>query len=87
VAALAAYDALPPKGLSTGQRIDVVMAKARLALAHSDWALSRTLLREAKELNEKGGDWDRRNRLKVYEATLAVVERGACPRVGVVGWC
>lgn len=27
-------------------------------------------------MNEKGGDWDRRNRLKVYEATFAMVQRG-----------
>ena len=31
-------------------------------------------------LNEKGGDWDRRNRLKVYEATHAMVQRGAWRR-------
>lgn len=74
--ALASYDSLPRKGLSTGQKIDIVMAKARLAFAHEEWALAGALLGEARELNEKGGDWDRRNRLKVYEAVLALVERG-----------
>ena len=29
----------------------------------------------AKALNEKGGDWDRRNRLKVYEGVLAASNR------------
>jgi hypothetical protein len=80
--ALACYDALPQKGLSTGQRIDVVMAKVRLAFAHEEWPLATTLLAAARELNDKGGDWDRRNRLKVYEAMLALVQRGACAR----GW-
>jgi 26S proteasome regulatory subunit N7 len=32
-------------------------------------------LEEAKALNDKGGDWDRRNRLKVYDGLLAVVQR------------
>ena len=32
-------------------------------------------LAEAKALNDKGGDWDRRNRLKVYDGLLAVVQR------------
>lgn len=76
--AIKAYNDLPQKGLSTGQKIDIVMAKARIAFALDDWPLAKKLLVEAKELNEKGGDWDRRNRLKVYEAILALVERGAC---------
>jgi 26S proteasome regulatory subunit N7 len=32
-------------------------------------------LAEAKQLNDKGGDWDRRNRLKVYDGLLAIVQR------------
>ena len=32
-------------------------------------------LAEAKALNDKGGDWDRRNRLKVYDGLLAIVQR------------
>jgi 26S proteasome regulatory subunit N7 len=29
----------------------------------------------AKALNDKGGDWDRRNRLKVYEGVIAITAR------------
>ena len=32
-------------------------------------------LAEAKALNDKGGDWDRRNRLKVYDGLLALQRR------------
>lgn len=74
-AALAAYDAIDAKTLSTGQRIDMAMAKARLALAFDEWADARAAIAQAKELNETGGDWDRRNRLKVYEALSALVSR------------
>jgi hypothetical protein len=51
-------------------------AQARLAMVHSDWALARERVAEARALNEKGGDWDRRNRLKVYEAVVCLVMRG-----------
>lgn len=33
-----------------------------------DTAQLKEFVTEAKKLNEIGGDWDRRNRLKVYEA-------------------
>jgi hypothetical protein len=42
---------------------------------HSLPSLVRTRLAVAKSLNEKGGDWDRRNRLKVYEGLLLASER------------
>jgi len=37
--------------------------------------LTSEKLAAAKVLNDKGGDWDRRNRLKVYEGVLAVQSR------------
>jgi 26S proteasome regulatory subunit N7 len=33
------------------------------------------LIASAKALNDKGGDWDRRNRLKVYEGLTAILRR------------
>ncbi len=74
-AALAAYAAVPEKPLSTGQKIDAAMAVVRLAFVHEDWALARARLAVAKELNEVGGDWDRRNKLKVYEGAFALAQR------------
>ena len=35
----------------------------------------KVLLPKAKELNDLGGDWDRRNRLKVYEAVYLILCR------------
>jgi hypothetical protein len=46
---------------------------------------------EAKRLNELGGDWDRRNRLKVYEAyyLLAIRDlKGVRPSARLMTrWC
>jgi 26S proteasome regulatory subunit N7 len=51
------------------------MAGARLAFWAGDWAAMRARLAKAKALNEAGGDWDRRNRLKVYEGCLCLAQR------------
>lgn len=46
------------------------------SLSHSSpRRLAAEKLAIAKGLNEKGGDWDRRNRLKVYEGVLCIVSR------------
>jgi hypothetical protein len=74
-AALAAFDAIPEKALSTGQKIDGVMAKARLGLFHGDAALTKASLAAAVTMNESGGDWDRRNRLKIYQGAVAMGDR------------
>lgn len=46
-----------------------------MALFHDDFGTYTTALAEATKLVEEGGDWDRRNRLKVYEAVLSMVTR------------
>lgn len=74
-AAQSAYASIADTKLSTGQKIDIATAQARLAIAYADWPVAKERLALAKELNDKGGDWDRRNRLKVYEATYAMVQR------------
>jgi len=61
--------------VSIGKRIDASMQKLRVALFHLDMDVARELVGACKKLVEDGGDWDRRNRLKVYEAMILVVER------------
>eukprot|EP00286_Rhodomonas_abbreviata_P029126 CAMPEP_0181294512 /NCGR_PEP_ID=MMETSP1101-20121128/3643_1 /TAXON_ID=46948 /ORGANISM="Rhodomonas abbreviata, Strain Caron Lab Isolate" /LENGTH=341 /DNA_ID=CAMNT_0023399181 /DNA_START=157 /DNA_END=1182 /DNA_ORIENTATION=+ len=64
-----AYDEILNKEkVGTGKKIDATMEKARIALFNMDKARMKETVAEAKALNEIGGDWDRRNRLKVYEA-------------------
>lgn len=71
-----ACDAIRDKAkVSTGKRIDACMTKLRVALFYSDSVASKELLAEAKKLGETGGDWDRNNRLAVYEGILSILNR------------
>lgn len=74
-AALQTFKEVPEKALSTGQKIDVAMTCCRLGFLYDDRALVKEKLALAKELNEQGGDWDRRNRLKVYEGAASILAR------------
>mmetsp|Transcript_2373 Transcript_2373/g.3389 ORF Transcript_2373/g.3389 Transcript_2373/m.3389 type:complete len:398 (+) Transcript_2373:107-1300(+) len=58
--------------VGTGQKIDLVFVIIRLGLAFNDIKLVKEYVTTAKSLVEKGGDWERRNLLKVYEATYLV---------------
>ncbi|CAN0104079.1 unnamed protein product [Ascophyllum nodosum] len=77
-AAYAAYNTIAEKAkISTGKKIDAIMAKTRVALFHMDTpqASVKAGLEAAKKLIDLGGDWDRRNRLKVYEALHLITAR------------
>ncbi|TFK47736.1 PCI-domain-containing protein [Heliocybe sulcata] len=50
-----------------GSRIDIVLTLVRIGFFFGDHQLITSNLTKAEELIEKGGDWDRRNRLKVYQ--------------------
>lgn len=61
--------------VGTGQKIDIVLTMIRMGLAAMDYKGVAKYIARAKDLVEKGGDWERRNRLKVYEATYLVSRR------------
>mmetsp|Transcript_14606 Transcript_14606/g.31664 ORF Transcript_14606/g.31664 Transcript_14606/m.31664 type:complete len:441 (+) Transcript_14606:76-1398(+) len=74
--ALDAYEkvlALPK--LSSGKKIDCLMEGARVALFHGDNKKTAELIEKAAKLAEDGGDWDRRNRLKVYSSLSKLLVR------------
>lgn len=74
--AFIAYDAILNKEkITTGRKIDAMMEKARVAFFAMDTDKLKTLIADAKRLNDAGGDWDRRNRLKVYEALYLIICR------------
>ncbi|CAM9676748.1 unnamed protein product [Chrysoparadoxa australica] len=75
-AAFTSYGAIleRPK-ISTGKKIDAEMERARVALFHHDLPAFKEAVDSAKKLIELGGDWDRRNRLKVYEAMYLITCR------------
>uniref|UniRef100_A0A7S2V782 PCI domain-containing protein n=1 Tax=Fibrocapsa japonica TaxID=94617 RepID=A0A7S2V782_9STRA len=74
--AYAAYDAIlaMPK-VGSSKKLDAQMARARVALFHMDLTTLKGDLEECSRLNEAGGDWDRRNRLKVYQAFYHMATR------------
>lgn len=65
--ALSAYRIAFEKAVGVGARLDVVFSQLRIGLFFSDHDLINRNVEKARDLVNEGGDWDRRNRLKVYE--------------------
>jgi 26S proteasome regulatory subunit N7 len=75
---IAAYEtilALPK--VSSGKKIDLFMSVARITSFYSDIEKTDEYLQRAMTLAEVGGgsDWDRRNRLKIYNAIQYLLHR------------
>eukprot|EP01134_Creolimax_fragrantissima_P006634 CFRG6634T1 len=62
-----AYAKTIEKTVALGHKLDIVFACIRIGLFNNDISVINANLAKAKSLIEEGGDWDRRNRLKVYE--------------------
>ncbi|RHZ81159.1 hypothetical protein Glove_123g34 [Diversispora epigaea] len=65
--ALAAYRVALDKTAGLGSRIDIIFSFVRIGFFFNDNDIISRMIERAKSLIEEGGDWDRRNRLKVYE--------------------
>jgi len=63
------------KTVGLGQKLDIIFCLARLGFFFGDDSLLSRALAQAHTLIESGGDWDRRNRLRVYDATRALISR------------
>jgi 26S proteasome regulatory subunit N7 len=63
------------KTVTLGHRLDIVFHQIRLGFFYHDFDLIKRNLDKAKSLIEEGGDWDRRNRLKVYLGLYSVMMR------------
>lgn len=74
--AIKAYQAVLdlPK-MSSGKKIDAYMESARIASFYSDTTAADEFIASADKLISGGGDWDRRNRLKVYSALQKLLHR------------
>lgn len=70
-----AYERTFKATVGIGQKIDIVLSLIRLGLTALDFKFVSANITRAKALVEKGGDWERRNRLKVYEATYLAATR------------
>jgi 26S proteasome regulatory subunit N7 len=75
--AIAAYDATIEKTVGLSQRMEQVFDAMRVAFAHADAQLMKRLVDELKAMLEQpgGGDWEVKNRLKVYEGCLKLMVR------------
>ncbi|RUS89116.1 hypothetical protein EGW08_003124 [Elysia chlorotica] len=54
------------KTVALGYRLDIVFHLIRMGLFYNDHDLITKNIEKAQSLIDEGGDWDRRNRLKVY---------------------
>lgn len=66
-AAISAFRKTYEKTVSLGHRLDIVFHLIRIGLFYLDHDLITRNIDKAKYLIEEGGDWDRRNRLKVIK--------------------
>eukprot|EP00939_MAST-03C_sp_MAST-3C-sp1_P003336 g3336.t1 len=70
-----AYELVKEKSFSRGQKIDSSFQIMRNAFFHFDLDLIQKTLKSSKSLVEEGGDWDRRNRRRVYEGVYLLSRR------------
>merc|ERR1719373_972447 len=74
-AAIEAVRLTNEKTVGLGNRMDLVFLNIRVGLFHNDHGITTANIAKAKQMLEEGGDWDRRNRLKVYEGLYAMSAR------------
>jgi 26S proteasome regulatory subunit N7 len=73
--AAAAYAAAAAKTAGAGPKLDLEMDLLRADLARGDLRAAKAGLARAAALVAAGGDWERKNRLRVYEALFAAATR------------
>ncbi|CAN4084891.1 unnamed protein product [Withania somnifera] len=60
------------KTVAVGQKMDLVFYTLQIGLFDLDFDLISKSIDKAKKLFEEGGDWERKNRLKVYEGLFCM---------------
>ncbi|PWA42107.1 26S proteasome, regulatory subunit Rpn7,Proteasome component (PCI) domain protein [Artemisia annua] len=63
------------KTVAVGQRMDLVFYTLQMGFFYMDFDLISKSIDKAKNLFEEGGDWERKNRLKVYEGLYCMSTR------------
>ncbi|XP_060079179.1 26S proteasome non-ATPase regulatory subunit 6-like [Ylistrum balloti] len=69
---LAQFRKTQEKTVTLGYRLDLVFHLIRMGLFYMDHDLITRNLEKAQTLIDEGGDWDRRNRLKVYRGVYCM---------------
>jgi len=73
--AVEAYKEAFEKTVGVGGRLDNILTVIRVAFFFEDKELAKTNIERAKAELKKGGDWERRNKLKVYEGIYLMITR------------
>lgn len=74
--ALEAYEkVLALSKLSSGKVMDALMESSRIASFYNALVKNTDLLQKISKLSDESGDWDRRNRVKVYSALSKLLSR------------
>ncbi|CAI9113033.1 OLC1v1013558C1 [Oldenlandia corymbosa var. corymbosa] len=63
------------KTVAVGQKMDLVFYTLQMGFFYMDFDLISKSIDKAKNLFEEGGDWERKNRLKVYEGLFCMSTR------------
>jgi len=63
------------KTVAVGHKLDLVFYQLRLNMFYEDFKTTGKLIEKARHFIENGGDWEKRNRLKAYEALYKLVKR------------
>lgn len=63
------------KTVAVGQKMDLVFYTLQMGFFDLDFDLISKSIDKAKKLFEEGGDWERKNRLKVYEGLFCMSTR------------
>ncbi|XP_047325801.1 26S proteasome non-ATPase regulatory subunit 6 homolog [Impatiens glandulifera] len=63
------------KTVAVGQKMDLVFHTLLIGFFYMDFDLISKSIDKAKKLFEEGGDWERKNRLKVYEGLYCMSTR------------
>ncbi|XP_021286269.1 26S proteasome non-ATPase regulatory subunit 6 homolog [Herrania umbratica] len=63
------------KTVAVGQKMDLVFCTLQIGFFYMDFDLISKSIDKAKNLFEEGGDWERKNRLKVYEGLYCMSTR------------
>jgi len=74
-AALEGYKVALEKSVGVGGKLDVILTCIRIGFFFDDKELVKKEIDRAKEELKKGGDWERRNKLKVYEGMYLMSTR------------
>lgn len=60
-----AYEAVEAKTPSVNHKLTIAFCKMRLEILYGNWVAVKDLITTARELCDKGGDWEKKNRLMV----------------------